>query len=91
MAGPPVFPGDNSPGGTSRTAAGDGVRARVGDGDASRLRNLVQDFLTNHDGDRAYEQACVSGKQFLSDLMQAKPREQRGDTPGRMAAKRAAA
>jgi hypothetical protein len=86
MAGPPVFPGDAKS--TGPAGGGDGARGRAGDGDASRLRNLIQSFLTDHDGDRAYEKASASLRQALADLNQAKPAEQRGSTPGRRAAMR---
>lgn len=87
MAGPPSFPGDAKS--TGPAAGGDGVRGRAGDGDASRLRNLIQTFLSDHDGDRAYEKASASLRQALAELNQAKPQEQRGVTPGKRSAMRA--
>jgi hypothetical protein len=84
VAGPPTFPGDQP-----SSPRGDlGAKARAGDGDASRLRNQIQAFLTDHDGDHVYEKACGTLSQALADLNQVKPTEQRGDTPGRRAAKR---
>lgn len=86
MAGPPVFPGDKA----SSSAPGmNGARARAGDGDAARLRNLIGSFCDAHAGDRVYDKACASLQQAAADLNAVKSSEPKGDSPGRQVAKRA--
>lgn len=82
----PVFPGDKA---SSAPPGMNGARARAGDSDAARLSNMIGAFCDAHDGDRVYERACAALKQAAAELSQVKSSPAQGESPGRMAAKRA--